>query len=79
MSIFVVESEDLRKTLIFCFHLKKRAAESHRMLVEAYGDNVLSAATCKRWFRRFTDNENDVSIEEHGRPPKNFEDVDLQL
>jgi len=26
------------KVLLFCFNLKKSAAESHQMLVEAYGD-----------------------------------------
>ena len=32
----------MREALLFCFNLKKSAAESHRMLVEAYGDNALS-------------------------------------
>ena len=64
MSNFVPESDDLRKALIFCFHLKKSAAESHRMLVEAYGDHALSEATCKRWFQRFRDNDFDVRNKE---------------
>lgn len=42
MSNFLPESNNLRKTLIFCFHLKKSAAESHRKLVEAYADHALS-------------------------------------
>jgi histone-lysine N-methyltransferase SETMAR len=78
MSNFVPESDDLRKALIFCFLLKKSAAESHRMLVEAYGEHALSEATCKRWFQRFRDNDFDVRNEERGRPPKKFEDTDLQ-
>lgn len=78
MSNFVPESDDLRKALIFCFHLKKSAAESHRMLVEAYGDHALSEATCKRWFQRFRNNDFDVRNEERGRPPKKFEDAELQ-
>ena len=78
MSNFVPESDDSRKALIFCFHLKKSAAESHRMLVEAYGDRALSEATCKRWFQRFRDNDFDVRNEERGRPPKKFEDAELQ-
>ena len=32
----------MQEALLFCFNLKKSAAESHRMLVEAYGDNALS-------------------------------------
>jgi len=38
MSNFVPGNYDLR---IFCYHLKKTAAESHRMLVEAYGEHAL--------------------------------------
>ena len=34
MSNFVPGNYDLRTALIFCYHLKKTAAESHRMLVE---------------------------------------------
>ena len=70
MSNFVPQNDDLRKALILCFHLKKSAAESHRMLVEAYGDHALSEATCKRWFQRFRDNDFNVRNEERGRPQK---------
>jgi len=38
MSNFVPGNYDLRTALIFCYHLKKTAAESHRMLIKAYGD-----------------------------------------
>ena len=31
----------LGKALIFCFHLKKSAAETHRMVVKAYGGHAL--------------------------------------
>ena len=41
MSNFVNGNYDLRTALIFCYHLKKTAAESHRMLVEAYGEHAL--------------------------------------
>ena len=32
---------DLRTALIFCYHWKKTALESHRMIVEAYGEHSL--------------------------------------
>jgi len=32
----------LREALFFCFNLKKSAAESHRLLVEAYGEHKCS-------------------------------------
>lgn len=40
----------LREALIFCFHLKKSAAESHRLLVEAYGEQAPADSTCREWF-----------------------------
>ncbi|GFV47820.1 mariner Mos1 transposase [Trichonephila clavipes] len=36
MSNFMPSDDDLRKALTFCYHLKKNAAESHQMHVEAY-------------------------------------------
>lgn len=68
----------MRTALLFCFNLKKTAAESHRMLVDAYGDSALSATQCKVWFRRFKDGDFDVTDKEKGRPPKKYEDADLQ-
>ncbi|QQP57247.1 Transposase [Caligus rogercresseyi] len=41
MSSFVPTNYDLRTALLFCFHLKKTAAESHRMLLEAFGEHAL--------------------------------------
>jgi len=38
MTKFVPNKEHLRIALIFCFHLKKTAAESYRLLEEAYGE-----------------------------------------
>jgi len=38
----------MQEALLFYFNLKKSAAESHRMLVEAYGDNALWE-TCRDW------------------------------
>ena len=72
------EPSDLRISLRFCFLLKKSAAEAHRMLVEAYGDRALAEPTCREWFRRFRSDDFDVRNEERGRPPKKFEDTDLQ-
>lgn len=68
----------MRTALLFCFNLKKTAAESHQMLVDAYGVSALSATQCKVWFRRFKDGDFDVTDKEKGRPPKKYEDADLQ-
>jgi len=65
----------MREALLFCFNLKKSAAESHRMLVEAYGDNALSEITCRDWFRRFSDDNYD---KKRKNQPRKIEDCQLQ-
>lgn len=70
--------ENLRNILLFLFKLKKSAPESYSMLVEAYGDHALTEKICRRWFGRFRSGDFNLSNEERGRPPKKFEDVDLQ-
>ena len=69
---------DVRTSLIFCYQLRKTAAESHRMLVEAFGEHALGETQCKEWFRKFKSGNFDVQNEERGRPPKKFEDAELQ-
>lgn len=78
MSNYVPTNHDLRIQLILCYHLKKTAAESHRMLVEAYGEHALGETQCKVWFRKFRSGDFDVRNEERGRPPKKFEDAELE-
>ena len=60
MSKFIPNKEYSRTALIFCFHLKKTAAESYRLLREAYGEHAPSQGTCERWFRRFKSGDFDV-------------------
>ena len=42
MSVFEPNSLHLRESLIFCFHLKKTAAEANRMILSTYGEAALS-------------------------------------
>jgi len=70
---------DLRTALIFCYcHLKKTVAESHRILVEAYGEHALGKSHFE-WFKKFKSGDFDVRNEELGKPPKKFEDSELQV
>ena len=79
MSNFVPGNYDLRTALIFCYHLKKTAAELHRMLVEAHGEHALGKSQCFEWFKKFRSGNFDVRNEERGRPPKKFQDNELQV
>ena len=74
MSSFVPTNYDLRTALVFCYHLKKAAAESHRMLIESYGKHALGKTQCFEWFKKFKSANFDVRNEYRGKPPKKFED-----
>ena len=64
MSNFVPGNYDLRTALIFCYHLKKTAAESHPILVKAYGEHALGKSQCFEWFKKFRSGNFDVRNEE---------------
>ena len=74
MSSFVPTNCDLRIALVFCYHLKKTAAKSHRMLVEVYGEHALGKTQCFEWFKKFKTGNFDVRNEDRRKPPKNLED-----
>ena len=57
---------DLRTALIFCYHLKKTAAESHRILAEAYGEHALGKSQCFEWFKKFKSGNYNARNEERG-------------
>ena len=48
------------------------------MLVEAYGDNALSEATCRDWFRRFNGNNFDLNDKKHENRPRKVENCQFQ-
>ncbi|KAG5319567.1 MOS1T transposase, partial [Pseudoatta argentina] len=56
----------------------KSAAEAHRILVQAYGDNALSDTTCRDWFRRFKNNDFQLEDKERSGAPKKFQDKELE-
>ena len=58
------------------FSLKKTAAESYRLLGEVYDEHAPSQKTCAN--DGFKIGDFDVADKEHGKPPKKYEDVELQ-
>ncbi|QQP41422.1 Transposase [Caligus rogercresseyi] len=61
MSSFVPTNYDLRTALLFCFHLKKTATESHRILLEAFGEHALGKTQCFEVFKRFKSGDFDTT------------------
>jgi len=74
----LLKKKHMREALLFCFNLKKSAAESHRMLVEVYGDNALSETMCRDWFRQFNDDNFDLSDKKRENRPRKVEQCQLQ-
>ena len=60
MSSFKPNKRHLQELLIYFFNLKKSAAEAHRLLVETYGEAVLSERSCREWFQKFKNGEFDI-------------------
>ena len=73
--VFCLKKKHMRKALLF--NLKKSTVESHRMLVEAYSDNALSETTCRDWFRRFKNDNFDLSDKKRENRPRKVEDCQL--
>ena len=78
MSTFVPENEHLRHALLFLFHQKKKTVESHRVLVETYGEHAPSIRTCETWFRQFKRGDFNVKDSARCGRPKNCDDEQLQ-
>ena len=77
MSNFVPEKVFLRGVVFYYFNVKKTVAESHRILVEVYGEHVLAEWTCQKWFARFKSGDFSLGDEERPGQPKKFEDEEL--
>lgn len=74
MSEFEPSKQHIREALLFCFNLKRSAAETHRMLVDAYGDSAPSKTTCKDWFTRFQSGDYDTNDNERSGQKRKFDD-----
>jgi hypothetical protein len=49
----------------FCFKFGKWAAETHKMLKKAFGDNDLGQMQTYEWFKHFKNGQMSVDDEEH--------------
>ena len=67
----------MREAFIFCFHLKKTAADAHQMLSNTYGKAAFSERTCRERFQRFKSGELDVEDGHGGGKENIFENSEL--
>ncbi|EFN82331.1 Histone-lysine N-methyltransferase SETMAR, partial [Harpegnathos saltator] len=67
------------EALLFCFNLKKSAAEARRLFEETYTiEHAPSKTICEDWFKRFRRGDFDTEDKERSGRPKTIEDADLQ-
>ena len=78
MSNFVPEKVFLWGVLLHYFNMKKTPAESHRILVEVYGEHALAERTCQKQFARFKSGDFGLEDEEHPGQANKFEDEELE-
>ena len=78
MSVYEPNSRHLREVLIFCFNMKKSAAEAHRMFSNTYGETAISENTYREWFQRFKNGDFDVEDRHSSGREKIFEDAELE-
>ena len=78
ISSFEPNKRHLWKILIYFFNLKKSSAEAHRLLVEKYGEAVLSEKSCREWFRKFKTSEFDIEDKKRNRRLKVYADAELE-
>ena len=64
----------MREVLLGHYFSKKTAAESHRLLVETYGEHALFKTQCFEWFNLFKNDYYDIKDKERTGQPKRFED-----
>ena len=65
----MTDVKEQRILIKFCFKLGKTAAETHKMLKEAFGDNSLGQTQAYEWFKHFKNGRISVDDDERsGRP-----------
>ena len=73
---FEPNKRHLWELLIYFFKFKKFATETHRLLVEAYGERALSERSCREWFQKFKKGEFDIKVKERRGRPKVYENAE---
>lgn len=68
----------LRHCMLFLFKLGKTAAESKKMIDEAYGDGSVGSSTCREWFAKFKKGEFDLDDKPRSGRPQEYGSDGLQ-
>ncbi|EYC29683.1 hypothetical protein Y032_0006g3121 [Ancylostoma ceylanicum] len=59
----------IRYCLLYDFKRGRTAAESHRNMCDAFGQEVISERQCQQWFHKFRSGNEILEDNPRGRPP----------
>jgi len=76
-NIEMTDVKEQRICIKFCFKLNKTAAEAHRMLKEAFGEQALSQAGTFVWFKHFKDGRESVEDRKYSGRPSTFTALEM--
>jgi len=68
----MADVKEQRICINFCFKLNKTAAETHRMLKEAFGEQALSQTRTFEWFERYKDGRESIEDRKHSGRTSTF-------
>lgn len=67
----------IRAALLYDFKLGKNAAESHRSIIKAFGEDAINKRQCQNWFQRFKSGNEDLHDQPRSGRPQEVVDADL--
>ena len=59
------DDQHIRHVILFYFHKGKNATQTQKKICAVYGENVITARTCQKWFSKFR--EGDFSLKDSDR------------
>ncbi|CAJ0947299.1 unnamed protein product, partial [Mesorhabditis belari] len=65
-------------SLLYDFKMGKNAAESHRDLCSAFGEQVMTERSCQLWFARFREGIESLEEEPHGHRSAAIDNNELE-
>uniref|UniRef100_A0A0N5BDL7 HTH_48 domain-containing protein n=1 Tax=Strongyloides papillosus TaxID=174720 RepID=A0A0N5BDL7_STREA len=64
----MLSKHDIRAIMLYEFKRGTNAAKTTQEINETFGEDLVSHATVKRWFKKFREGSEDLENEERGRP-----------
>ena len=74
-----IDKVHIRYCMLFQFNSGKTAAKAQILIRSAYGENTVTANTCREWFSKFRSSNFDVSHKPHSGRSQELKSNDLRV